>query len=189
MRLFIEKVKDKLPVVVVIVIFIILSGTIFQEKFFKNEIQQNTSVKRNYGSQVIDINKAGYEELISLSGIGPAKAKAIINYREENGTFKSKEEIMKVSGIGNSIYEKIKERIKVENTTFQKEASKEIKKVNVNTAEKEQLEELPGIGKVKALEIIKYREQHGPFNTYEDLLSVKGIGTKTLEKIKLLIEF
>jgi len=62
-------------------------------------------------------------------------------------------------------------------------------KVNVNKAGIEELMTLPYIGEVKARAIISYREEHGPFSTYEDLLNVKGIGTKTLERIRDYIVF
>lgn len=61
----------------------------------------------------ININTATQTELETLPGIGPATATKIIAYREENGKFKSIEEIKEVSGIGDSKYEKIKDLIKV----------------------------------------------------------------------------
>ena len=59
----------------------------------------------------ININTAGKETLCLLPGIGNAKAEAIIAYRNENGAFTKPEDIMNVSGIGESLYEKIKNRI------------------------------------------------------------------------------
>jgi competence protein ComEA len=61
----------------------------------------------------ININKASAEELTSLSGIGEAKALAIIEYRETNGAFRETSDIMKVSGIGEALYNKIKDDIDV----------------------------------------------------------------------------
>ena len=59
----------------------------------------------------ININTATKEELDTLPGIGPSTAAKIIEYRKENGKFKSIEEIKEVSGIGDAKYEKIKELI------------------------------------------------------------------------------
>jgi len=57
-------------------------------------------------------------------------------------------------------------------------------KVQINAASKEQLEKITGIGSRKAESILKYREEHGPFQKIEDLLKIDGIGVKSLEKIK-----
>ncbi|WP_309231947.1 MULTISPECIES: helix-hairpin-helix domain-containing protein [unclassified Bacillus (in: firmicutes)] len=57
-------------------------------------------------------------------------------------------------------------------------------KIQINVASKEQLEKITGIGPRKAENIMKYREEHGPFQKMEDLLEVDGIGEKSLEKIK-----
>lgn len=56
--------------------------------------------------------------------------------------------------------------------------------INVNTADAATLMELPGIGEAKAKAIIDYRNQFGPFRTQADLMNVKGIGPKMLEKMK-----
>lgn len=61
----------------------------------------------------ININTAQAEELCTLPGIGAAKADAIIAYRSEHGSFKQIEDIMKVTGIKQSGYEKLRERITV----------------------------------------------------------------------------
>lgn len=56
----------------------------------------------------VNINTATKEELEALSGIGPVKAQAIIDYRTANGRFKALEDIKKVSGIGDATFDKIK---------------------------------------------------------------------------------
>ncbi len=61
----------------------------------------------------VSINTSTLEELMTLKGIGKSKAEAIIKYRNTVGLFNSIEEIMNVSGIGESIYKKIKDNIKL----------------------------------------------------------------------------
>lgn len=62
---------------------------------------------------LVNINTADEKELSSIDGIGSGKAAAIIKYRQENGNFQSIQDIMKVSGIKEGTYEKIKEKITV----------------------------------------------------------------------------
>ena len=64
-------------------------------------------------NKLVNINTASKEELLTITGIGDSKAEAIISYREENGDFKAIEDIKNVSGIGDSLFEKIKEFITV----------------------------------------------------------------------------
>lgn len=59
--------------------------------------------------------------------------------------------------------------------------------VNINTAAAAQLTALPGIGKTTAERIVAYRGEHGPFHAVDDLVNVKGIGKKTLEKMRKMI--
>ena len=59
----------------------------------------------------ISLNNATLEELMTLTGIGEAKAKNIIEYREKNGGFKEVEELKKVTGIGDALFDKVKENI------------------------------------------------------------------------------
>lgn len=61
----------------------------------------------------VNINTADDTELQTLTGIGPAKAAAIIDHREKNGPFKAIEDLKLISGIGEKSFEKLKEQIKV----------------------------------------------------------------------------
>jgi competence protein ComEA len=56
----------------------------------------------------LDLNTASKDDLVALSGIGPAKAQAIIDYRSQHGGFKSLDELKDVKGIGARRYEKLK---------------------------------------------------------------------------------
>jgi competence protein ComEA len=61
---------------------------------------------------------------------------------------------------------------------------KEINMVNINTAQAEELVRIPGIGPKTARKVILYRQKRGIFMTPEDLLLIKGIGEKTLDKMR-----
>ncbi|MBE7043635.1 MAG: ComEA family DNA-binding protein [Ruminococcaceae bacterium] len=65
------------------------------------------------GQNKVNLNTAEIQELKSLFGIGDVLAKRIVDYREENGGFYSIEEIMLIPGIGNGLFEKIKDLITV----------------------------------------------------------------------------
>ncbi|MFT5924929.1 MAG: competence protein ComEA [Paraglaciecola sp.] len=67
-------------------------------------------------------------------------------------------------------------------------SQKHMSKVDLNTASLEQLVSLPGVGKKKAAAIIEYRAKHGKFNSVNDLVNVKGVGEKMLQKLKSQIE-
>ncbi len=72
-----------------------------------------TSNDNDNKNNIININTATKEELVTLSGIGESKAEAIIKYREENGNYKNIEDIKNVSGIGDALFAKIKDNITV----------------------------------------------------------------------------
>jgi competence protein ComEA len=59
-----------------------------------------------------------------------------------------------------------------------------MQQVNINEADADTLATLKGIGKDRALKIIEYREQNGPFEKPEDIMKVKGIGRKIFEHNK-----
>ena len=59
----------------------------------------------------VNINTATVEELKTLKGVGEKKAEAIIEYRKKNGSFQTKEDLMKVRGIGKKLFESFQERI------------------------------------------------------------------------------
>lgn len=74
------------------------------------ETNEKTNIEQAKNDK-ISINTGTLEELETLPGIGESKAQAIIKYREENGSFKTLEEITNIKGIGTSIFEKLEEYI------------------------------------------------------------------------------
>lgn len=144
----------------------------------------------------VNLNTASIEELQKLIGVGPSLAQKIIDARP----FKSVLDLIKVNGIGEKNLQKIIEQgcayvdeIEIEeNNNKEKEKiieeSEELKEkskkesfcpVNINTASKEELEAIIGIGPALAQRIIEAR----PFLSIYDLKRVSGIGETTLKKI------
>lgn len=157
----------------------------------------------------VNINTAGTAKLGKLPGIGPSYAQNIIDYRSTHGPFTTKKELIKVRGIGEARFAKIKPYIELGDiksadlahqspaksnqkdfagSTEQQKPTQTGKRINVNTATKKTLVSLPGIGDVYAQHIIQYRRKHGPFTTLQELKKVKGIGKKRLAKLKPFIK-
>ena len=78
----------------------------------KEELDIKDNETNKNSNKIVNINTASKEELMKIDGIGDAKADAIIEYRKKN-KFKSIEDIKDVSGIGEALYEKIKASIRV----------------------------------------------------------------------------
>ncbi|MFB5662129.1 helix-hairpin-helix domain-containing protein [Alteribacillus sp. HJP-4] len=96
---FSQKLQDEMVILV-------------QEKGSQIDMAAEESPSSNVNEK-IRINYADQTELESLTGIGPAKAEAIISYREENGMFSSEQELLNVSGIGEKSLETMLELITI----------------------------------------------------------------------------
>lgn len=73
--------------------------------------ESHTAIEEEDGR--VDLNTADIRELMEIPGIGEAKAKSIIAYREQNGGFQSAEDVMKITGIKEGLYSKMKDYITV----------------------------------------------------------------------------
>jgi len=94
-----------------------LAGKVIDEMMIYVPIKGETTVAAGSvtaESGLISINTADLIELQELPGIGPAKAEAIIQYREENGPFSASEDLQNISGIGEKTFEKLKDLITVQ---------------------------------------------------------------------------
>jgi competence protein ComEA len=157
----------------------------------------------------LDLNRATRTQLLLLPTIGESLAGQIEDYRRAHGRFQSVDELRKVPGIGEARLRTLRPWVRVETETpvalvegdtrplvirAQKPEApappRRTRKgedltspIDVNRAPEEQLRKLPGIGPVLAGRIIAAR-QVAPFRSVEDLRRVRGIGVKTLEKLR-----
>lgn len=146
----------------------------------------------------IDINTATAIELIQLKGIGEVFSKRIVKYRDSKNGFDKIEDLKKVYGISDSLYQTLLPHLTftaskkpVEKNNFAKkeernfedrkqnyESEKEettLVTVDINTATATELKQLKGIGKVLSERIVKYRNSIGGFENIEQLNDVYGI--------------
>ena len=125
----------------------------------------------------VDLNAATVEDLLQVDGIGEKTAEKIIAYRNEIGQYTFIDQLLDVDGVGDKKLENWKNYLTVEvdgKTTTTVGSSI----INLNTATKEELMRLDGVGEKTALKIIAYREKIGGFTNLEQLMDVDGIGEK-----------
>lgn len=84
-----------------------------EKLYFPSVTEEPCLTAQEKGTELVNINTAGVDVLCTLSGIGEARARDIVAYREENGSFKAKEDIMKVPGIKENAYKKICDSITI----------------------------------------------------------------------------
>ncbi len=156
----------------------------------------------------IDLNRADRAELLQLPGVGPQLADRIEKYRRENGRFDSVDDLGHVPGIGPATLARLKPWVCVagekeapeedaepvvlkhpksavqERTAGSKKADGPAEPLDLNTATAADLRKLPGIGPKLSQAIVDEREK-GAFKSVDDLHGrVKGIGGKTLERLR-----
>lgn len=129
----------------------------------------------------IDLNSCSEKELELLPGIGPAKARAIVDYRATSGPFFFIDDLLLVRGIGEKTLSNLREMVTVSGQLYSN--AEGVVLIDINTASSQSLQKIPGIGEAKAAAIIEYRELKGPIITEEDLLNVPGIGPSILPEI------
>lgn len=149
------------------------------EKFSTEKSNENNNFKNsNYQKAKIikfDINTADTVQLKKVYGIGPAFAKRIIAYRDLLGGFYSSNQLSEVYGLKSPNLDSLLRRTYIEQ-------SFKPKQLNVNIATAEELAKHPYISSKEARLIVAYRENHIGFQKMEDLLQIKILDSKWLEK-------
>jgi competence ComEA-like helix-hairpin-helix protein len=160
--------------------YIKIETTEFVKEYGGGTSLKNTSESKNpavYTSRypTIDINTSDTLAFISLPGIGSKLAARIVNFREKLGGFYSVEQIGETYGLPDSTFQKIKQYLKLENSS--------VRKININTVTVDELKAHPYIKYSIANPIVAYRNEHGPFSKPEDLKKVMAVTEDVYKKI------
>lgn len=155
----------------------------------------SSTLSKNTNSNTIKLNQASEDELLMLPGITRSIAQNILQYRQLHQGFKHIEELLLITGIDRTLFERIRSDISIDlplppahvsapppppptTTTTQSDL------INLNLAKYEQLCLIPGLSSTLAKRIIERRERKGDFRFIEDLLKVKGIDYVILADIR-----
>jgi len=202
---------DERNIIIFVVVFLVIGLVVLNVKTISSVLDADSTstvqdsikkvVEKSHEPMMININIADIETLAELPGIGPAKAQTIYEYKTEQGTLSSLIELTNIKGIGKKTLAKLLPYLEMigdsaevysfvaEDTPSANAASSDITEIiNINSASIVQLQSLSGIGEKKAQAIIDYRNEHGSFQTIEEIMNVKGIGQGIFAKIKNRIE-
>jgi competence ComEA-like helix-hairpin-helix protein len=161
---FYERVKD----------FVVITS-VQQKTYPKYEESRPAFVREERKPAQVNINDADTSAFIALPGIGSKLSARIVSFREKLGGFYSVEQIGETYGLPDSTFQKIKGRLQVNGD--------DIRKINVNTATKDELKAHPYIRWNLANAIVEYRNQHGAFKSLEELKSIALVDEATFNKI------
>jgi competence protein ComEA len=122
-----------------------------------------------------EINMADTAAFIALPGIGSKLAARIVLFRDKLGGFYNVEQIREVYGIQDSVYRKISPMLRCN--------ADHIRKIDINTVEKETLKLHPYVRWSLANSLVAYRSQHGSFNSPEDFSKLENIDESAIKKL------
>jgi comEA protein len=159
--------KNEMKVILFMVI-VLVSG--FSIKYIKHISEFSSVISYNYSESESMFKKLSGGSLYTASKDSITQKDSSVNNTETSLTqkLKSAEDSIKNTGKKKS----------------KKEEKLKPKSININTAAKEVLVMLPGVGESTAEKIINYRETHNGFRKIESIMKVKGIGKKKFEKLK-----
>lgn len=134
----------------------------------------------------IDPNHATAPELDRLPGVGPGTASAIVREREAHGPYRSGADLARVPGLGAGTVKKMLPHLRVGAAPPRSagvRSRRPAAPVDVNHADEQTLQTLPGVGPALARRIVEARKQK-PFTSVNDLTRVSGIGPATVKRLR-----
>ena len=210
-------INKKQKIVLIIIISIITLGVAYYTYIMKtndefNVEEQSLEVEKNTEEENNEIKEEKSKIIIHVSGavvnegIVELEEKARVADAIEAAGGVTEDAYMRDINLASLLEDGMKVYIPTKEEVMQKEEnsdyiigsnniignnnveSKKSGKVNINTATKEELDTLPGVGESTANKIISYREENGKFKSIEEIKEVSGIGDSKFEQIKDLIE-
>lgn len=168
----------------------------------RDEVRRRTTPLTD--GERMDPNTASEEDLDRLPGVGPAVAGRIIQRRLER-PFRVVDDLLSVPGVGPAMMVRIAPYLELParpvrggsagpfhspSDAAEGPGPREPVRLDLNRASRQDLERLPGVGPVMAERILTLRKDRGGFRSLEELQSVRGIGSATLERLRpvLVIE-
>jgi DNA uptake protein ComE-like DNA-binding protein len=128
-------------------------------------------------ARTLDINQAGLDAWMRLPGIGEKRARQLVHYRERLGGFVAVGQVAEVYSIPDSVFQAIRGRLSLDGSP--------IRQINLNRATVEELDAHPYFSPKQAQLIVRYREQHGPYDSAEGLQKIAAFNDKNwLEKVR-----
>ena len=150
-------------------------------------IQKSGGLLKNATTIDINLSKQVYNEMvIYISTKSEYKRRNELikcNIKDDTNSSEIASKDIIVSNYNNTTANKIVLPT-IDNNTDQKTNDNVSGLININTANKEEMQKIPGVGEAKAQKIIDYRNENGLFKTKDEIMNVSGIGTSVYEKIK-----
>ena len=132
---------------------------------------------------LVDLNLANAADLEKVSGIGPAKAKIILQEREKLGSFLSLNQLQFIWGIDAELFSTLKQYFFIDNAT-----AKPIK-IPINSITIKELSKTPFFNYYQAKEVLTIRSMNNGIKSIEDLTKINDISTEKLQIIALYLEY
>jgi competence protein ComEA len=165
--------------------YIHIVSTNSQSKFVKDskdiKFIKSANSKDRVQVSLVELNSADSLVLLTLRGIGPAFASRIIRFRDRLGGFYKLEQLREVYGIDSVKFSQLEGQISL-NTEL-------VRKIDLNTANFEQLKKHPYLTYKQMNAIIQYRSQHGNFDSIDGLRKVAILNEEIIRKIEPYFKF